>query len=87
VLPPRHAPAGSSPPARRRSTAASIGPARVTVMQRSQPGDLALLEVLRLYEQAIQHAYAELVATACRDGEEHAARCVFLIFMAGQRLT
>jgi hypothetical protein len=56
-------------------------------MQRSQPGDLALLEVLRLYEQAIQHAYAELVATACRDGEEHAARCVVLIFMAGQRLT
>ena len=33
-----------------------IGSARVTVMQRSQPGDLALLAGLRVYEQAVQHA-------------------------------
>jgi hypothetical protein len=55
-----------------------IGPARVTVMQRSQPGDLAVLEVLRLYEQAVQLAYAQLVAMACRDGEEHAAQPVLI---------
>ena len=55
-----------------------IGPARVTVMQRSQPGDLALLAGLRVYEQAVQHAYAELVATVCRGGEEHAAQPVLI---------
>jgi hypothetical protein len=48
------------------------------MMQRSQPGDLASLEVLRLYEQAIQHAFAELVTTACRDGEKHAAQPVLI---------
>jgi hypothetical protein len=51
------------------------------MMQRSQPGDLASLEVLRLYEQAVQHAFAELVTTACRYGEKHAAQPVLILWV------
>jgi hypothetical protein len=78
VLPPRRAPAGPSPPGTPQKYRLDQACPRHGDAARSQPGDLALLVVLRLYEKAIQPVCAELVVTACRDGEVHAARPVLI---------